>query len=84
VSSAAAELAQSRTGGQSALDHAYGDGEDFELLLAATPETAEQMVQDQPIGVAITRIGSFVEEPGLWQVTDGGELKPLAPTGYEH
>jgi thiamine-monophosphate kinase len=82
ISTDALKLAGST--GRRPIDLALGDGEDFELLLGATPEAAEQMVQDQPIGVAITRIGSFVDEPGLWQVTDGGELEPLAPTGYEH
>ena len=38
--------------GRSPIEHALGDGEDFELLLAAPPEAAEQIVQDQPIGVA--------------------------------
>lgn len=82
VSTDALRLASST--GRLPMDHALGDGEDFELLLAAKPEAAEQIVQDQPVGVPITRIGWFVEKPGLWQVGDDGVLRPLEATGYEH
>jgi thiamine-monophosphate kinase len=70
--------------GCTALEHALGDGEDFELLIAASPETAEQMVHEQPLRVPITRIGSCIKEAGLWQISGDGELKELPPTGYQH
>jgi len=82
VSTDALRLARST--GRLPLDHALGDGEDFELLLAVKPEAAEQIVQDQPVGVPITRIGLFVEQPGLWQLADNGGLLPLNAAGYEH
>jgi thiamine-monophosphate kinase len=84
VSSAAAELAQSHTGGQSALDHAYGDGEDFELLLAAPAESAAQLLRDQPLAVPLTMIGLFTEELGLHERLSDSRLRPLVPRGYEH
>lgn len=72
------------TSGRKPLDHALGDGEDFELLIAAAPDVAEKIVRDASQGVPITRIGHFIEQPGLWQAGEGGALTPLQATGYQH
>jgi thiamine-monophosphate kinase len=72
------------TTGRPAIEHALGDGEDFELLIAAAPDVAEQIVRDQPLGVPITNIGSCVTEEGLWSIDDAGELRSLAAIGYQH
>jgi thiamine-monophosphate kinase len=82
IAPAAYEL-ESRDG-QSALDHALGDGEDFELILAVDPAVAEKLLAAQPLDVPLTRIGLFVKESGLWQQSGGGPPQPLAPRGYEH
>jgi thiamine-monophosphate kinase len=66
------------------LEHALGDGEDFELLLAAPPETAKAIVSTQPLAIPVTAIGRFVEQAGLWQASAGGDLVPLEATGYQH
>ncbi|MCE9548223.1 MAG: thiamine-phosphate kinase [Planctomycetia bacterium] len=65
------------------LDHALRDGEDFELILAVEPSEAARLLQDQPLGIPLTRIGQFCAEPGLWQI-DGTSRSPLKPIGYEH
>jgi thiamine-monophosphate kinase len=72
------------TTSRSPLEHALGDGEDFELLLAAAPNVAEQIVRDQPLSVPVTRIGECIGERGLWQIDDAGQRQPLAATGYQH
>jgi thiamine-monophosphate kinase len=72
------------TSGRTAIDHALSDGEDFELLLAAPPHAAEQILADQPLDISLTRIGTCVEQPGLWQIDAQGSTKPLLPTGYQH
>jgi thiamine-monophosphate kinase len=83
ISDAARRL--SATTGRVPLDHALGDGEDFELLIAAPHSEAGRILRDQPLDVPVTRIGRFVETPGLWQTTDGGvTLAPLAPSGFQH
>jgi thiamine-monophosphate kinase len=65
------------------LQHALGDGEDFELILAVEPSEARQLLETQPIGTTrLTRIGEFVSE-GFWIETDG-HREPLTPTGYTH
>ncbi|MBL9163569.1 MAG: thiamine-phosphate kinase [Planctomycetaceae bacterium] len=66
------------------LEHALGDGEDFELLLTASPKVAEQIVREQPIGVPVTIIGECVTQAGLWQIGAECRLKPLDASGYRH
>jgi thiamine-monophosphate kinase len=70
--------------GQSPLDHALGDGEDFELLMAVPPDSALQMLVDQPLEVPLTQIGTLIDEPGLWRRTPGGGRVALAPMGFRH
>ncbi|MCC6492512.1 MAG: thiamine-phosphate kinase [Pirellulales bacterium] len=82
ISAAAEQLA--RQTGKSPLEHALGDGEDFELLFTAPPDAAEQIVRDQPLSISVTDVGQCIGTPGLWQVGDSGALNPLAPTGYQH
>lgn len=82
VSPAAHELA--RTSGTAALDHALSDGEDFELLLALPMPDAQRLIAEQPLDVALTIIGEFVPEPGLWRRLPNGERGELPPRGYLH
>lgn len=84
VSDAAKELAAMRKDGVSFLEHALGDGEDFELILALAPDEAMRLLADQPLGVPLTAIGEFVPEPGLWQFDSAGRLQPLPPRGWVH
>ena len=84
IAPAAHELSAQNPDGVAPLDHALSDGEDFELILAVAPAVAEKILAIQPLGVSLTRIGRFVEVPGLWHQTGGGPLQPLAPRGYEH
>ena len=68
-----------------ALDHALGDGEDFELLLTVPEEEARRMIALQPLpGVPVTCIGRMIEEPGLWAQDAAGQRTPLAPRGFVH
>jgi thiamine-monophosphate kinase len=64
------------------LEHALGDGEDFELILAVPPDEAERLLADQPLDVPLSQIGRFVDEPGLWQVAPSGVRQPLRPQGF--
>jgi thiamine-monophosphate kinase len=80
----ARRLAEQLADGSTPLDHALGDGEDFELILAVPPGEARRMVAEQPLATALTIIGEFTAQPGLWQLTDAGERIPLAPCGYQH
>jgi thiamine-monophosphate kinase len=77
-------LAQRLVDGSAPLDHALGDGEDFELILAVPPVEAKRIVAAQPLGVPITDIGRFTADRGLWQIGADGVRQPLAPRGWEH
>jgi thiamine-monophosphate kinase len=76
------EKAADRNG--AALAHALGDGEDFELLIAAAPDVAARMIHEQPLGCPITHVGELIAEEGLWQQTPEGSRIPLEPTGWLH
>ena len=84
IAADARRLAEKLADGSTALDHALGDGEDFELILAAPPTEACRMLAEQPLDVLLTDIGEFTAEPGLWQRNAAGERHPLTPRGWEH
>jgi thiamine-monophosphate kinase len=84
VADDARRVAEQLADGSSPLEHALGDGEDFELLLAAPPADAERMLTEQPLSVPLSDIGQFVAEPGLWTRSPAGDRRPLAPRGWEH
>ena len=87
VSAAAAELARRDASQDGALLHALADGEDFELILAVPPGEDDRLLAAQPLAalaVPLTRIGQFVEQPGLWNLDSHGTRRPLAVRGYQH
>lgn len=69
--------------GRAPLEHALGDGEDFELLLALAPEEAIRLLADQPLSIPITKVGQLLPEPGLYQQV-GQQRQPLKALGYRH
>lgn len=84
IAPAARRLAMSLADGVTPLEHALGDGEDFELLLAAPPDEARRMADEQPLDVRLTIVGQMVAERGLWQIDAAGRRAPLAPRGWQH
>jgi thiamine-monophosphate kinase len=69
--------------GRSPLEHALGDGEDFELVAALAPEDARRLLSEQPVaGITLVHIGECVDK-GFW-IEEQGERKPLQPVGYVH
>lgn len=79
VADAAREL--SRTSGRSPLQHALGDGEDFELVFAVAPDDGVSLLRAPPVP-GLVKIGECVAS-GLW-LEEGGTRRPLAPTGWVH
>jgi thiamine-monophosphate kinase len=69
---------------QVALGHALSDGEDFELLLVTPPDVADRMLDQQPEGLQISRVGEMVAEQGLWHRGPDGRRLPLPANGYLH
>lgn len=82
ISDAARELA--RHDGRSPLEHALGDGEDFELAFAVSEADGRRLLATQPLpGLRLYHIGTFEEGTGLLLEVDGFR-QPQAPTGYVH
>jgi thiamine-monophosphate kinase len=80
ISDAAKLLA--KTSGKTPLQHALGDGEDFELLLAIPPESIPEL---KSLGLWETFfvVGEFTPRTGLWSKI-GQKLQQLPPIGYSH
>ena len=70
--------------GQSALQHALHDGEDYELLFTLAARDAEQLLHRQDLPVRITCIGDIVPAPGLELGKRGEKPQPLQPQGWRH
>lgn len=70
--------------GRSPLDHALGDGEDFELLLSLPPDDARALVADPPPGLRPAIIGAVHDRPGLTALAADGTRSPLEPQGFLH
>lgn len=71
---------------KSPLEHALGDGEDFELLFAVTPGDGEKLLRLQPLsefGVNLSHLGRFFPEAGMWLIKEG-RREPLPSLGYVH
>lgn len=77
ISDAAAEL--SRSTERSAFERGMTDGEDFELLLVTSADIADEILTSE--SDVVTRVGTVVEETGLWLV-DNGEKTRFEPKGY--
>src|SRR4051812_19977911 len=71
-----ADAAARMNDGRSPLDHALGDGEDFELVFAVSPADARRLLAVQPVpGVTLAAIGEVVDQ-GLW-LEENGRRRPL-------
>ncbi len=78
------DAAQQIHDGQSPLQHALGDGEDFELVLAVSADDGKKLLEAQPIaGITLYHIGECRAEPELW-LEEAEQRKPLAALGYKH
>ena len=70
--------------GAAALRHALGDGQDFELLVAASPTVAEKILREQPLECHISHVGELVPDKGLWQQDATGTRTKIEPFGWVH
>lgn len=65
-----------------AMQHALGDGEDFELVLAIPADQLTRLAQAD-VGVPLTPIGTFTARTGMWFIEQGRHVR-LSPSGYVH
>jgi len=81
ISDEAREL--SGRSGRTPLEHAWSDGEDFELILTMTQEDAKR-VEAMSWETSLTRVGRVVGRTGLWRCLAGGKFERVFPQGYVH
>ncbi|MCS7299990.1 MAG: thiamine-phosphate kinase [Fimbriimonadales bacterium] len=62
---------------------AYAGGEDYELLLTAPPEVAQQLLQAQS-ETPFTHIGVVIPEPELWLEYPDGRRESPSVGGWDH
>lgn len=78
-----ANTAMDMKDGKPPLEHALGDGEDFELLFTTTPEKAQWLLENQPLGECkLHEIGKILPQ-GIF-LEEKGRNCPLEPLGYTH
>jgi thiamine-monophosphate kinase len=70
--------------GRSALTHALGDGEDFELIVVMDRADADRLERKPPSPAVLYRIGWIEEQPGLFVKTGRGALLAIEPAGFDH
>ncbi len=80
ISQAAGRMSDDR----SPLQHALGDGEDFELLFAVSPEDGKRLMQDNPLDIRLSRVGEITVEQNCRLKTEDGELNDLPRLGWSH
>jgi thiamine-monophosphate kinase len=67
-----------------ALEHALGDGEDFELLFTVSPEDGDRLLRQPPISVPLTKIGEITAAGRYELIEETGKAQPLQKTGWVH
>lgn len=67
----------------SPLDHALGDGEDFEVLFTAEWEESEKILRNT-LGIPVWRIGRITDEKGIYGLRENGPRELLPIRGFEH
>jgi thiamine-monophosphate kinase len=69
---------------RSPVEHALGDGEDFELLFTVSPEDGGRLCAHPPCDVRLSHIGEITADPSCTLVEIDGHSVPLAPQGWVH
>lgn len=66
------------------LQCALEDGEDFELVLSASPDEARRVLEDNSGLLDCHVIGRAIDGSGLWGKDADGQVRPLAASGFVH
>lgn len=80
ISDAARELAD----GKSPLDHAFGDGEDFELLFTVSADDGRRLLAKPPFPTSLRHIGEITGGRNRQIVDSTGGHAALPRTGWSH
>jgi thiamine-monophosphate kinase len=69
---------------RSPVEHALGDGEDFELLFTVSPDDGRHLCAKPPRDVRLSHIGEIVAERGCTLIDIDGRHAPLPRLGWVH
>ncbi len=72
----------SKTSGRTPMEHAWSDGEDFELIVTMSQQDADRVLVEE-MGAALTQIGKTTSRTGIWKL-ENGRHERLSPQGYVH
>ena len=78
------EAAASVTDDRSPLDHALGDGEDFELLFTVSPEDGQRLVSNNPLEIPLSHIGEIDAGDDCCLREESGNEIALPRLGWSH
>jgi thiamine-monophosphate kinase len=70
--------------GKSPLEHALGDGEDFELLFTVAPADGLALLRRPPCVLPLSHIGEITAGPGCSLKARDGMIRPLPALGWKH
>ncbi len=73
---------RSMQSGETPLEHAWADGEDFEMILTVSQADAAK-ISASALGQTLTQIGNITARTGLWS-REHGRLVRVTPRGYIH
>ena len=82
VSAAAARLARKTK--RPPLEHALGDGEDYELLFTMDAAGSRRLERTWKLRTPLARIGEVVRKRAGLVIREAGGARPLKPRGYVH
>ena len=77
-------IAMADQDGAEPLQHALGDGEDFELLFTVSEADGRQLLARPPFELSLAHIGSIETEIGLRMQRANGAIESLPPRGWSH
>lgn len=72
----------SNSSGRTPFEHAWSDGEDFELILTMSPSDAEKAIEAS-LDTSLIKIGKTTSRTGIWKL-ENGRHERLSPQGYVH
>ena len=64
------------------MEHAWSDGEDFELILTMTQADADKVLAEE-FWVQMTQVGTIASRTGLWR-QQRDKFERMSPQGYSH
>lgn len=69
---------------KSPLEHALGDGEDFELLFTVSAKEGQRLVENNPLKIPLSHIGEIVDGDACQLREESGKETTLPRLGWSH